>query len=172
MPRSLQNPPQHDLSTCRVENHDSLNTLNSKELLNPPCEDNIEHDHRAEDQLCYCFNPGIQHNLETPDEPQHIAQQSFGEKTQNRLKGEFPLRLLKRKPNIVQENIEATKNSARERYETYHARMAMWNNFAKGLNCSMKRAYVFLSLGEHDNAEQVFERVIRTTDEFLRNNSS
>lgn len=72
----------------------------------------------------------------------------------------------------MQENIEATQNSARERYETYHARMAMWNNFAKGLNCSMQRAYVFLSLGEYDNAEQVFERVVRTTDEFLRNNSS
>ncbi|KAF1965373.1 hypothetical protein BU23DRAFT_627611 [Bimuria novae-zelandiae CBS 107.79] len=156
MPRSLQNPPRHDQSIFRIYNYDPSNGLNLKEPIHPLFEENIGQYDQNEDQIWNHPGLGIQRNFETPDEPQHLVQQSIGVETQDRF----------------EEEIEAVKDSARERYETFHARMVEWNNFAKGLNCSMQRAYGFLSLGEYEKAEKVFERVIRTTDEFLRDNSS
>lgn len=64
------------------------------------------------------------------------------------------------------------KHSARERYENFHAKMIVWNNFADGLNGSMQRAHRFLSVGKYDKAKQVFARVTRTTDQFARDHPS
>ncbi|KAL5372352.1 hypothetical protein PMIN03_011742 [Paraphaeosphaeria minitans] len=70
------------------------------------------------------------------------------------------------------EDIEAVKDSAHERFEDFHAKMIVWNHFTKGLNGSIQRAHELLDGGEYDKAKETFERVIRTTDQFLKDHPS
>ncbi|KAK7186879.1 hypothetical protein DPSP01_007063 [Paraphaeosphaeria sporulosa] len=70
------------------------------------------------------------------------------------------------------EDIEALKDSAHERFEDFHAQLVVWNHFTKGLNGSMQRAHELLDRGEYDKAKETFERVIRTTDQFLKDHPS
>ncbi|KAF9733798.1 hypothetical protein PMIN04_012197 [Paraphaeosphaeria minitans] len=86
--------------------------------------------------------------------------------------GDRPFRTVSKKSNGRAEDIEAVKDSAHERFEDFHAKMIVWNHFTKGLNGSIQRAHELLDGGEYDKAKETFERVIRTTDQFLKDHPS